>query len=48
MAYRYDLLLKNGLVVDPTTQREGIMDLAVRGGQRRVASVTRASRVEGG
>ena len=33
MAYRYDLLLKNGLVVDPTTQREGIMDLAVRGGQ---------------
>ncbi len=33
MAYRYDLLLKNGLVVDPTTQREGIMDLAIRGGQ---------------
>jgi len=33
MAYRYDLLLKNGLVVDPTTQREGVMDLAVRGGQ---------------
>jgi cytosine/adenosine deaminase-related metal-dependent hydrolase len=33
MAYRYDLLLKNGLVVDPTTQREGIMDLAVVGGQ---------------
>ena len=33
MAHRYDLLLKNGLVVDPTTQREGIMDLAVRGGQ---------------
>jgi cytosine/adenosine deaminase-related metal-dependent hydrolase len=33
MAYRYDLLLKNGLVVDPTTQRDGIMDLAVRGGQ---------------
>ena len=30
MAYRYDLLLKNGVVVDPTTQREGIMDLAVR------------------
>jgi len=22
MAYRYDLLLKNGLVVDPTTQRK--------------------------
>jgi len=33
MAYRYDILLKNGLVVDPTTQREGIMDLAVRDGQ---------------
>ena len=33
MAYRYDLLLKNGMVVDATTQREGIMDLAVRDGQ---------------
>jgi dihydroorotase-like cyclic amidohydrolase len=33
MAYRYDLLLKNGLVVDPATQREGIMDLAISGGQ---------------
>ena len=33
MAYRYDLLLKNGMVVDPATQREGIMDLAVEGGR---------------
>jgi len=33
MAYRYDLLLKNGMVVDPTTEREGIMDLAVEDGR---------------
>jgi hypothetical protein len=33
MSYRYDLLLKDGLVVDPATQREGIMDLAISGGQ---------------
>lgn len=37
MAYRYDLLLQNGLVVDPITDREGIMDLAVRDG--RIAAV---------
>jgi hypothetical protein len=33
MAYQYDLLLKNGLVVDPTTRREGVMDLAILDGQ---------------
>jgi len=30
---RYDVILKNGLVVDPTSGREGIMDLAIEGGK---------------
>ena len=29
----YDMLLKNGRVVDPTSSREGIMDLAIEGGK---------------
>jgi cytosine/adenosine deaminase-related metal-dependent hydrolase len=33
MLHRYDALLKNGMVVDPTTKREGIMDVAVAGGK---------------
>jgi imidazolonepropionase-like amidohydrolase len=33
MSHRYDALLKNGMVVDPTTKREGIMDVAVAGGK---------------
>ena len=33
MTHRYDALLKNGMVVDPTTKREGIMDVAVAGGK---------------
>ncbi|MDR3561867.1 MAG: dihydroorotase family protein [Negativicutes bacterium] len=33
MAYRYDIILKNGLVVDPTSKREGVMDVAIREGQ---------------
>jgi cytosine/adenosine deaminase-related metal-dependent hydrolase len=33
MTHRYDILLKNGMVVDPATKREGIMDVAVAGGK---------------
>ncbi len=33
MAPHYDALLKNGMVVDPINAREGIMDVAVAGGQ---------------
>ena len=33
MSHRYDALLKNAMVVDPTTKREGIMDVAVAGGK---------------
>ena len=33
MTHRYDALLKNGMVVDPTTKREEVMDVAVAGGK---------------
>jgi cytosine/adenosine deaminase-related metal-dependent hydrolase len=33
VAPHYDALLKNGMVVDPINAREGIMDVAVAGGQ---------------
>ena len=33
MSHRYDALLKNGTVVDPVGTHEGIMDVAVAGGQ---------------
>jgi len=33
MTERYDVLLKNGMVVDPTTKRDGIVDVAVAGGK---------------
>ncbi|MFI5340182.1 MAG: hypothetical protein ACHQ7N_10130 [Candidatus Methylomirabilales bacterium] len=33
MSQRYDALLKNGMVVDPATTCEGIMDVAVAGGK---------------
>ena len=33
MSHRYDALLKNGTVVDPVGAHEGIMDVAVAGGQ---------------
>ena len=33
MSSRYDVLLKNGMVVDPTSARDGILDVAVAGGQ---------------
>ncbi len=33
MAQRYDVLLKNGMVVDPAAEHEGIMDVAVAGGK---------------
>jgi dihydroorotase-like cyclic amidohydrolase len=33
MSHRYDALLKNAMVVDPTTKREGTMDVAVAGGK---------------
>lgn len=29
MGYKYDALLKNGMVVDPVTDREGIMDVGI-------------------
>ncbi|MDD4600039.1 Allantoinase [bioreactor metagenome] len=33
MSYHYDILLKNGLVVDPVTNREEIADIAIAGGK---------------
>jgi cytosine/adenosine deaminase-related metal-dependent hydrolase len=33
MLYRYDLLLQKGTVVDPVTQRDGIMDVAISDGK---------------
>lgn len=33
MAHHYDALLKNGMVVDPATKREAVMDVATAGGK---------------
>lgn len=33
MAYRYEILLKNGLVVDPATNREEVADVAIADGK---------------
>lgn len=33
MNYKYDILLKNGYIVDPVNNKEGIMDLAVKDGK---------------
>lgn len=33
MAYRYDILLKNGTVVDYATDREGFMDVGIKDGK---------------
>ncbi|HWU41378.1 MAG TPA: hypothetical protein VN203_27295, partial [Candidatus Acidoferrum sp.] len=38
MTERYEVLLKNGMVVDPATGRQGILDVAVAGGK--IAHVT--------
>lgn len=33
MSYKYDLILQKGYVVDPTSKRDGIMDIAIAAGQ---------------
>lgn len=33
MAYRYDILLKNGIVADYATDQEGLMDVGIKDGQ---------------
>lgn len=33
MSHRYEALLKNGTVVDPTTKRDGVMDVGIAGGK---------------
>ena len=33
MSYKYKFVLKNGTVVDPANQRNGVMDIAVAGDQ---------------